>query len=99
MRGPLTRDSVVVVSNDQISAHLGDDEAILHLKSGLYYGLNAVGARIWQLVQQPRTVAQIEAALLLEYDVEAGLCAVDVLALVGALADEGLVEVQDAPIT
>ncbi len=93
MRAEISHDSVVVVSSDSISSDLADEAAILNLKSGQYYGLDAVGASIWRLIQEPHTVAQIEAALLLEYDVEASHCAVDVLALVEVLADEGLVDV------
>ena len=93
MRGQISRDSVVVVSSDQISADLAGEAAILHLSSGVYYGLDAVGARVWQLVHEPRSVAQIESTLVQEYDVEASQCLRDVLALLEALAAEGLVEV------
>ena len=43
--------SVVVVTKDQVSADLSGEAAILNLKSGIYYGLDNVGARIWTLVQ------------------------------------------------
>ena len=86
-------DSVVVVSTDQISADLADEAAILNLKSGTYYGLDPVGARIWQLIQDPRTVADIHALIVAEYDVDATQCAVDLLAFLEELASEGLVQV------
>ena len=97
MRGEISRDSVVVVSNDQISADLAAEAAILNLKSGVYYGLDPVGARIWQLLHEPRTIAQIESVLALEYDVDVNQCAIDLLAFVEKLAAEGLVEVANAP--
>jgi hypothetical protein len=49
-------DSTVMTAKDQVSSDLGDEVAILDLKGGTYYGLDAVGARIWNLIQKPRTV-------------------------------------------
>ena len=94
MRGHISRDSVVVAATGQISANLAGEAAILNLESGVYYGLDPVGARIWRLMREPQTLAQIESVLLVEYDVDANQCAVDLLALVEALADEGLVDIK-----
>ena len=35
----------------------GDEVVLLNLRDGVYYGLDGVGARVWTLVQEPRTVA------------------------------------------
>ena len=51
-------DNTVVVSKEQASADLGDEAAIPNLKDGVYYGLDPVGARIWKLIQTPRTVGR-----------------------------------------
>ena len=61
---------------------------------GKYYGLKAVGARIWELIQQPRTVAEIQTAILDEYDVPEEQCTCDLQALLRQLASEGLIEVR-----
>jgi hypothetical protein len=86
--------STVVAPKDQVSSDLGGEVAILDLKAGVYYGLDAVGARIWSLIQEPRTVNEIRDILLEEYDVEPERCERDLLALLRRLADEGLVEVR-----
>ena len=57
-------DSIVVATENQVSSDLGDETAILGLKSGVYYGLDPVGARIWSLLQEEKTVAQIKTVLL-----------------------------------
>ena len=98
MKHVVSMDSTVVATKDQVSSDLKGEVAILDLKGGVYYGLDAVGARIWNLVQEPRTVDEIHAALLQEYEVEPKLLERDVLALLQRLADEGLVEVKDAPL-
>ena len=68
--------------------------AILDLKAGVYYGLDAVGARIWSLIQEPRTVNEIRDILLEEYEVEPERCERDLLELLQRLADEGIIEVE-----
>ena len=87
--------STVVAAKDQVSSDLGGEVAILDLKAGVYYGLDAVGARIWSLIEEPRTVNEIRDILLEEYDVEPERCERDLLVLLRRLADEGLVEVRN----
>ena len=84
-----------MAAKDQVSSDLGGEVAILDLKAGVYYGLDAVGARIWSLIQEPRTVNEIRDILLEEYDVEPERCERDLLVLLRRLADEGLVEVRN----
>jgi hypothetical protein len=87
-------DSTVVAAKDQVSSDLGGEVAILDLKAGVYYGLDAVGARIWSLIQEPRTVNEIRDILLEEYEVEPERCERDLLVLLQRLADEGIIEVE-----
>src|SRR2546430_17686461 len=61
----------------------------------VYYSLDAVGSRIWALLQSPRSVREIRDTLLAEYDVPAERCERDLLGLLQALAAEQLIEVQD----
>jgi hypothetical protein len=87
-------DSTVVAAKNQVSSDLGGEVAILDLKAGVYYGLDAVGARIWSLIQEPRTVNEIRNILLEEYEVEPERCERDLLVLLQRLANEGLIEVE-----
>jgi hypothetical protein len=94
MEKPITGNSTVVVVKDQVSADLSGEAAILNLKSGIYYGLDAVGARIWSLIQEPRVVSEIKDTILQEYDVEPKRCEEDLFALLGELLSHGLIEVK-----
>ncbi len=87
--------SVVVVARDQVSCDLAGEAAILNVKSGVYYGLDPVGARIWNLMQEPRAVVEIQNAITDEYDVEPERCARDLANLLEKLLAEGLIEVKD----
>src|SRR6266849_192279 len=70
MNTTLSGQSVVHVIKDQVSCDLGGEAAILHVRKGMYYGLDPVGARVWELLQQPRSVQEIKESLLKEFEVE-----------------------------
>src|SRR5262249_54812164 len=95
MNPTVSLDSVVVTAKDQASCRLEDEVAIVQLKSGVYYGLDPVGARIWELIATPRTVRAVRDALLAEYEVDADRCENDLLQLLQTMTDAGLVEVSD----
>ena len=86
--------STVVRGKDQLSADLRDEVVILALNSEEYYSLEAVGARIWEIIAEPMTLNNILNLLLMEYDIDPVRCERDLLALVRKLADEGLIEVR-----
>ena len=87
--------TVVVAAKEQVSCDLAGEAAILNIKSGVYYGLDPVGARIWNLMQEPRAVSDIQNTITGEYDVEPERCANDLLGLLEKLLAEGLIEVKD----
>ena len=89
-------DTVIVSSDNQVSSVLDDEEVILNLENGMYYGLNPVGARVWHLIQEPRTVAEICDALLDEFDAERQRVHQDVVALLNDLHEEQLIKVDES---
>ena len=89
----ITTATTIVASKDQVSCDLAGEAAILGLKNGVYYGLDPVGARIWNLIQTPVLVSAVRDAILQEYDVEAERCERDLLDLLQKLAEQGLLEV------
>ena len=68
----VTSDAVLAAVSEQVSSDLAGEAAILHLGSGVYYGLNPLGSRIWSLLQRPVTAAQIRDTLVHGYDVDPG---------------------------
>lgn len=87
--------SIVVAAKEQVSSDLAGEAVILDFKSGVYYGLNEVGARIWNLIQEPKTINEIRDAILEEYEVEPSQCDLDLKALLQQLKAEGLIEVRN----
>ena len=93
LSGPLSMNAVVCVASEQVSSEVGGEIVILDLAGGVYHGLEGVGARVWQLIQQPRKVAEIHDILVREYAVESDACARDLLELLEKLLVNRLIEV------
>jgi hypothetical protein len=81
----------VAVHPSVISRELSGETVLLNLESGVYYGLDGVATRVWQLLQQDRTIAEVCDAVLAEYDVELDVVREDVSRLVGELRERGIV--------
>ena len=70
---------------------VGDETVILDLANGTYFGLDPVGARMWELMGEGKTLAAICEQLLEEYEVSRDDLERDTLRLTQELADQGLV--------
>ncbi len=77
-----------------IARQVGDETVLLDLNRGTYFGLDPVGARIWELICQDRTLAAISEVILDEYDVTREIIEQDLLKLVADLAAQRLVKVR-----
>ena len=88
----LAESSLVVAAKDHIGCNLAGEEVILNLASGIYYGLNNVGSRIWELIQKPITVGDILATVVSEYEVDRTQCEAAVSQFLAELAEHGLLE-------
>ncbi|MEO6526554.1 MAG: PqqD family protein [Gemmatimonadaceae bacterium] len=88
---PLSPSSRVVVSDQQVFTTLGTEAVILGMRDGVYYGLDAVGARVWSLLTTPQRVSEVVAVVVEEFDVASEQCARDVLALLEDLAARDLI--------
>lgn len=91
---PISLNSRVVATNEQVAATMDGEVVILGFQSGSYYGLDQVGAFVWDLLQQPQSVAEIRDAILAEYDVAPNECERDLLALLDDMATKQLIEVE-----
>ncbi|HEX5726407.1 MAG TPA: PqqD family protein [Longimicrobiaceae bacterium] len=87
-------DGRVVAARQQVSCEVGGEVVILNLADEVYYGLDAVGARVWQLIQEPRTVEEVRDAIVAEYEVEPAVAERDLRALLDELASRRLIEVR-----
>jgi hypothetical protein len=98
MNALLSLHSTIVATTEQVSCSLNEESCILNLKNSVYYGLDPVGARVWDLLREPRTVSDVLDALLRDYNVEAELCERNLFDLLENLQVEGLIEVRGAGV-
>lgn len=81
----------VIIPSQVMTRQVGDETVILHLGTGTYYGLDAVGQSIWLLMRDGKTLGEICDLLLEEYDVTREALTHDVLALADKLLAQGLI--------
>jgi hypothetical protein len=77
--------------DDLLEADVNGEIVALHVEKGQCYGMNAVASRVWALLAEPTSPAQICARLSDEFDVDADTCRADVAALLADLKSEGLI--------
>ncbi len=93
----MSLDTKIVIPAQVMSRQVGDETVILDLGSGMYFGLDPVGARIWQLLSEGHQVDAVVTTLLGEYNVTEDQLRQDVNNLVSELASRGLIEVSPSP--
>ena len=95
MRQVLSLESRVRMSEGVVSELFDSETVMLDLHRGVYYGLDPVGTKTWQLIrEQPwLPIQKILDSLLDEYDVREDRCAQDLLNFVSVLQAQGLVKV------
>ena len=69
----------------------------LNVETGTCHGFNPTAARIWQLLETPRSFAALLDALLVEYEVERGRCEAELAEALDQMRRDGLVETPAPP--
>jgi hypothetical protein len=84
----------ILQRNPSIFASQVDDELVmLDDAQGLYFGLNPVGRKIWELLDLPRSYDALLQSLAQTYDVDLEQCNADVRPFLGQLIEHRLVQI------
>ncbi len=78
------------VPTQVMSRLVGDETVLLDLESGLYFGLDGVGKRIWESIGEGRTLGEAAAIIVAEYEVGAAQAEADVIDFTRNLVARGL---------
>lgn len=97
MKDALSLASSLRIPEGILSHNLQGEEVILNLNTGVYFGLDPIGTRIWHLIHEHQSLRKVLDRLLEEYDVAEAPCAQDLLNLVVQMRKKGLVEIGDGP--
>jgi hypothetical protein len=87
----MTLSDKVSIPPQVMARTVGEETVILDLATGTYFGLDPVGARIWELMGEGKTLAEICDRMLEEYEVSREELERDTLKLAQDLADQGLI--------
>lgn len=84
-------DTKVTVPLQVMSREVDGETVLLDLASGMYFGIDEVGTRIWVLLGEGKTVGEVASTIAEEYDAKAEQITADTLEFVGLLLDKGLI--------
>ena len=85
--------SLIKRMGNLLVSEIDGELVMLSVERGNYYGLSAVGKRIWELLDQPRDVGTLCILLQQEFEETSDICKQEVLQFIGQLLDEKMVEV------
>ena len=83
-------DTRLSIPQQVMSRLVGDETVILDLSSGMYFGLDGVGKRIWESVADGNTVGEIAAVIVTEFEVDEDQARADVIEFASDLLERGL---------
>jgi hypothetical protein len=78
------------IADDVVCRDLAGESVLLNLSTGTYFGLDAVGTRLWHLIAEHGSTALALETLLTEYDVDRPRLQKDVEALIDQFLVKGL---------
>src|SRR5687767_10114898 len=93
--GDLSLKSSLKVSGDVVFRELDGEAVILNLASGIYFGLDETGTRMWQLIEQHGQLTTVLAALCEEYEALPETLERDLVRLASELSEKGLLVPDD----
>ena len=91
----ITTETHIKRNIEVFASEIDDEVVMMNIQSGKYFGMDAVGSRIWQLIEEKIRVKDIIAQLLEEYDVTEEQCRSDVLEFLNELYEQNLVQVTE----
>jgi hypothetical protein len=80
-----------------VEAEVDGELVALHIENGTCYSFNATAARIWALLDRPRSVADICDALSTEFDIDPATCGDQVVLMLRDLEEDGLAILETSP--
>jgi hypothetical protein len=85
----------IIISPDVLTQEVSGEMVLLDLSSEQYLGLNEVGTKVWQLLQDGKDLKMVFEILQQEYDVETDLLKGDLNQLIADMHKAGLVEIKE----
>ena len=88
----LNADSILSIPAPVMSRLVGDETVLLDLESGMYFGLDGVGQRIWEAIAEGKNLGEIATTIAGEFDVDEAKALSDLIEFAEDLNGRGLLE-------
>ena len=89
-----TLDAAFRIPDEVIFRELDGEAVVLNLDTGIYFGLDAVGTRIWRLIEERKPLRTVLDTLIDEYEAPPDRLQRDLLMFVERLNGKGLLSLQ-----
>lgn len=83
-------DAKLSIPPQVMSRLVGDETVILDLASGVYFGLDGVGKRIWESVAEGHSLGETATIVAAEFEVDEEQARADLITFAGDLVERGL---------
>ena len=83
-------DAKLSIPPQVMSRLVGDETVLLDLATGVYFGLDGVGKRIWESIAEGNDLGQAVADIVAEYEVDEEQAQADVIEFASDLVTRGL---------
>ncbi|NBB99161.1 MAG: PqqD family peptide modification chaperone [Alphaproteobacteria bacterium] len=84
----------VIIRKNAYASRVKDDLVFFDEAAGQYFATGTVGADIWDLIEEPRSLRAICAALMARYEVDEATCQAEAARFAEDLIAAGLAEHQ-----
>lgn len=77
---------------DLIATDMDGEIVMMNIERGDYFGIGGVGPRVWGLLENPVTLADIVATLCTEFQVDPATCEADIRVFLQQLQENDLIK-------
>jgi len=90
-RKEITPETILQRKGDLLFNQIDGEVVMLSIENSEYYGMDKVGSRIWELLEQPMNFKELVNKLMEEYEVSEQQCSQDTLTFIKKLQDKNLI--------
>ncbi len=83
-------DAKLTIPPQVMSRLVGDETVLLDLASGVYFGVDGVGKRIWESLGEGNSLGETAAIIAAEFEVDEERAQADLVAFASDLVSRGL---------
>jgi hypothetical protein len=92
MSSAITLESGFVIPVQVMSRLVGDETVLMDLSTGIYFGLDGVGKRIWETIAEGKNLSAVVEVIAAEYEVDEDRAQADVIEFVSDLVERSLLK-------